>query len=116
MIASGAAAICVVALAQPLWAASLLLAGALRGTGNTWLPLLITSGSTWGAVGIAYLLVLLAQPSLVMVWLPIALLSPLEVASFWWAWRCVSTRPAAGSSDVRNAEDRLPHLQAEPAE
>jgi len=42
MIDIGAAAIWVVALAQPFWAATFVYAGALRGTGNTRTPLLIT--------------------------------------------------------------------------
>jgi putative MATE family efflux protein len=95
MITSGAGAIRVVALAQPLWAMSLVYAGALRGTGNTRLPLLISTVITWSAVGIAYLLVTLVQPSLAAVWLPIALLSPFEVACFWWAWRRWNSGPTS---------------------
>lgn len=109
MIASGAAAIRIVAIAQPLWAASLVYAGALRGTGNTRLPLLISSVSMWSAVGIAYLLVTWVQPSLASVWLPIVLLSPFEVAGFWWAWRSLMASPAYRTTDNSTDDTQVRH-------
>lgn len=57
MISIGARSIAIMAVAQPLWAGSMVWAGALRGTGNTRLPLLITSLATWAVVGIGWLLV-----------------------------------------------------------
>lgn len=52
MIAIGTAAISVTAVAQPFWAATFVYAGAMRGTGNTRTPLLITSVAVW-SVGLS---------------------------------------------------------------
>jgi putative MATE family efflux protein len=87
MLAVGAAAIRVTALAQPLWAASFVLAGALRGTGNTRTPLLITGVSTWTMVGLSYLTVRFLFNSLAGMWGTFLVVGPLEVACFWLAWR-----------------------------
>ena len=87
MIASGAAGIRTVALAQPIWAGTFVFAGALRGTGNTRTPLLITSIATWSVVGIGYLAVRFLHPSLAAIWGAFLLIGPLEVIAFWWAWR-----------------------------
>jgi Na+-driven multidrug efflux pump len=47
VIVAGASGLRVVALAQPCWAILLVLAGALRGTGNTRFPLLANGGTIW---------------------------------------------------------------------
>ena len=87
MIDIGAAAIWVVALAQPFWAATFVYAGALRGTGNTRTPLLITGVVMWSVVGLGVLALLLVQASLAAIWFGFLLLCPIETASFWWFWR-----------------------------
>lgn len=87
MIAMGAAGIRVVALAQPMWAGTFVFAGALRGTGNTRLPLAITGAAMWAVVGLAFLAVTLVQQSLVAIWAAFLLVGPLEVVAFWLAWR-----------------------------
>jgi Na+-driven multidrug efflux pump len=87
MIAIGSAAIRIVALTQPLWAASFVYAGALRGTGNTRTPLLITGVAIWTAVGLGTLGMLLVQPSLAMLWGAFLIVGPAETFCFWWAWR-----------------------------
>jgi len=87
MIAIGAAALRVVAVAQPLWAATLVYAGALRGTGNTRTPLLITGVAVWVVVGLGYLALVLVQRSLAALWAPFLLVGPIETACFWWIWR-----------------------------
>lgn len=87
MIAAGAPAIAAVALTQPLWAASFVFAGALRGTGNTRTPLIITSVAVWAVVGLGFLAVNLVASSLAVVWGAFLLVGPLEVLCFWWAWR-----------------------------
>jgi putative MATE family efflux protein len=87
MIAIGSAAIRVVALTQPLWAASFVYAGALRGTGNTRTPLLITGVSIWTAIGLGTLGMWLIQPSLAMLWGAFLITAPAETFWFWWAWR-----------------------------
>jgi MATE family multidrug resistance protein len=87
MIAIGADAIRVVALAQPLWAATFVYAGALRGTGNTRVPLLITGVAVWSVVGLGYLSLALVQRSLAAIWLTFLIVGPIETTCFWWVWR-----------------------------
>jgi MATE family multidrug resistance protein len=87
MMASGAAAVRVTALAQPLWAASFVLAGALRGTGNTRTPMLITGVAMWAMVGLAYLSTHFVYQSLSAIWAVFLFTGPLEVLCFWLAWR-----------------------------
>ncbi|HEX6288968.1 MAG TPA: MATE family efflux transporter [Herpetosiphonaceae bacterium] len=87
MVAMGAAGIRVVALAQPFWAGTFVFAGALRGTGNTRLPLFITSVAVWSVVGLGYLAIELIQPSLLALWAAFLVVGPFEVGCFWLAWR-----------------------------
>ena len=86
MIGIGAAAISVIAVAQPFWAATFVYAGAMRGTGNTRTPLLITSVAVWSVVGLSYLILQLL-PSLTGIWLAFLVVGPLETLAFWLAWR-----------------------------
>lgn len=86
MIAIGTAAISVTAVAQPFWAATFVYAGAMRGTGNTRTPLLITSVAVWSVVGLSYLILQLL-PSLTAVWLAFLIVGPIETLAFWLAWR-----------------------------
>src|SRR5262249_57085208 len=76
MIDIGAAAIWVVALAQPFWAATFVYAGALRGTGNTRTPLLITGVAVWAVVGVGFLALQLGQARLAAIWLGFLLVCP----------------------------------------
>jgi MATE family multidrug resistance protein len=87
MIDIGADAIRVVALAQPLWAATFVYAGALRGTGNTRVPLLITGIAVWSVVGLGYISLALVQRSLAAIWFTFLIVGPIETACFWWVWR-----------------------------
>jgi multidrug resistance protein, MATE family len=87
MIAMGAGGIRAVALTQPMWAGSFVFAGALRGTGNTRLPLAITGVAVWLVVGLAWLAVTLVQQSLLAVWAAFLVVGPFEVVAFWLAWR-----------------------------
>ena len=77
----------VMALTQPFWAASFVLAGALRGTGNTRTPLLITGVSIWVAVLLAWIGARFVVPHLAAVWFAFVITGPLEVYFFWQAWR-----------------------------
>lgn len=86
MIAIGTAAISVTAVAQPFWAATFVYAGAMRGTGNTRTPLLITSVAVWSVVGLSYLILQLL-PSLTAIWLAFLIVGPIETLAFWLAWR-----------------------------
>ncbi len=83
MIAIGTSAIRVVAFTQPLWATSFVYAGALRGTGNTHMPLLITGCAVWASVGIGYFLITFVQPSLAALWAAFLITGPLEALCFW---------------------------------
>jgi putative MATE family efflux protein len=87
LIAIGSAAIRVVALAQPFWAATFVYAGALRGTGNTRAPLMITGVATWAIVGLGYIGLLLVQQSLAVLWGAFLVIGPIETLCFWWVWR-----------------------------
>src|SRR5919206_1746016 len=57
VIAAGVPGLRVLALTQPFWAVFFVQAGALRGTGNTRFPLLVSSVSIWAAVGLAFALI-----------------------------------------------------------
>jgi MATE family multidrug resistance protein len=87
MIAIGAAALVAVAAAQPFWAASFVYAGALRGAGNTRLPLAITGVTIWVTVGLAGVGVRLFQPALWVIWAAFLITCAVEAACFWRAWR-----------------------------
>lgn len=87
MIAIGVAAIRVTALTQVFWAASFVYAGAMRGTGDTRTPLLITGLFVWTAVAIGYLGITLVQNSLATLWAAFLVTGPIETLCFWWLWR-----------------------------
>lgn len=87
MIDNGAAAIRIVALTQPFWAATFVYGGALRGTGNTRTPLIITGSIIWVTVGLSFLIVFLVQRSLAAIWAAFLITGPIEVAFYWWVWR-----------------------------
>ncbi|MCS6839162.1 MAG: MATE family efflux transporter [Roseiflexus sp.] len=86
LIAIGAAAVQVVALAQPLWAGTFVIGGALRGIGDTRTPMVISGILGWAAVGIAMLLVCV-WPALWAVWLAYIFTGPPEMGALWHAWR-----------------------------
>ena len=56
VIEAGVPGLRVLALTQPFWAVLFVQAGALRGTGNTRFPLMVTGTSIWAAVGLAFAL------------------------------------------------------------
>jgi MATE family, multidrug efflux pump len=68
VIEAGMPGLRVLALTQPFWAVLFVQAGALRGTGNTRFPLLVTGISTWAAVGLAFGLLETIGGGLVSVW------------------------------------------------
>lgn len=91
LVASGAAALLAIAVAQPLWAATFVYGGALRGTGDTRTPLVITGALNWLAVlfalGLAQLI-----PTLWAVWAAFLITGPIETYLFWRAWERVKYR------------------------
>ncbi len=64
----GARSLRVLALALPLWGMGFVWAGALRGAGNTRLPLIFNAVGMWLGVGLSFALVRLVEPSLPLVW------------------------------------------------
>ncbi|WP_255604257.1 MATE family efflux transporter [Oscillochloris sp. ZM17-4] len=87
MIATGAAAIRVVAFTQPFWAATFVYAGALRGTGDTRTPLVITAAAIWSAVGLGVILMNTSFHSLAGIWAAFLVVGPFETLVYWRAWR-----------------------------
>lgn len=89
LIAVGAAAVRVVAFTQPFWALTFVLGGALRGTGDTRTPLVITTTFIWLAVAIGFLAVRFISPSLTAIWAAFLIVGPIEALCYWWVWRRV---------------------------
>lgn len=86
LIAIGAAAVQVVALAQPLWAGTFVIGGALRGVGDTHTPMIISGILGWTAVGLALALVV-PWPALWAVWLAYLFTGPVEIGALWRVWQ-----------------------------
>jgi len=89
LVDAGSAAIVAVVLTQPLWAVTFVYSGALRGSGDTRTPLLITSAIMWLAVIIAFFTVRLI-PQLWAVWAAFLVVGPFEAWLYWRAWRRAS--------------------------
>ncbi|MEN9933629.1 MAG: hypothetical protein RLZZ387_208 [Chloroflexota bacterium] len=85
MIAIGALSIQAVALTQPAWAATFVYGGALRGTGDTRTPLVISGTLMWVVVGLAYVGALV-WPALATVWAAFLLAAPVEALLLRRAW------------------------------
>ncbi len=83
----GASALRLVALAQPFWAIEFVQAGAIRGTGDTWYPMVVNTLGIWGTVAISWALVHFTELSLVGVWLSFMVLSPAIGGTLWWYFR-----------------------------
>src|SRR5215211_739081 len=76
VIAAGVPGLRVLALTQPFWAVLFVQAGALRGTGNTRFPLLITGTSIWAATGLAFVLIETIGGGLTTIWAAFLVLAP----------------------------------------
>jgi MATE family multidrug resistance protein len=83
VIEAGVPALRVLALTQPFWAVLFVQAGALRGTGNTRFPLLITGVSIWAAVALAFALLETVGGGLVSIWAAFLVLAPLMTFLMW---------------------------------
>lgn len=64
----GARSLRVLAFSLPLWGQGFVWAGALRGAGNTRLPLITNTAGMWLGVGLSVLLVEFFSPSLPLIW------------------------------------------------
>ncbi|HEY8599071.1 MAG TPA: MATE family efflux transporter [Thermomicrobiales bacterium] len=64
----GARSMRVLAFSLPLWGQGFVWAGALRGAGNTRLPLITNTTGMWLGVGLSFLLIEFFNPSLPIIW------------------------------------------------
>jgi Na+-driven multidrug efflux pump len=87
MVATGAAGLRVVALAQPFWALLFIQSGALRGMGNTGFPLRVNAIGIWLAVGLGYLIIHFIGGRLDAVWSAFLIVSPATGGLLWWRFR-----------------------------
>jgi multidrug resistance protein, MATE family len=87
VIAAGVPGLRVLALTQPFWAVFFVQAGALRGTGNTRFPLLVTGLSMWAAVGLALVLIETIGGGLISIWAAFLALAPVMAFGMWWRFR-----------------------------
>jgi putative MATE family efflux protein len=87
VIEAGVPGLRVLALTQPFWAVLFVQAGALRGTGNTRFPLMVTGVSIWAAVGLALALLETVGGGLVSVWAAFLALAPLMAYLMWRRFR-----------------------------
>ena len=87
VVRGGAAAIRIVALAQPFWAVLFVQSGALRGLGNTVFPLRTNTAGIWTAMGIAGLLVSFLDGGIVHVWGAFLITSPVTATILWRRFR-----------------------------
>jgi MATE family multidrug resistance protein len=76
VIAEGVPGLRVLALTQPFWAVLFVQSGALRGTGNTRFPLLVSGVSIWAAVGLAFALIETIGGGLISIWAAFLAVSP----------------------------------------
>jgi len=83
VIAAAVPGLRVLALTQPFWAVLFVQAGALRGTGNTRFPLIVTGLSIWVAVGLALALLETVGGGLVSVWAAFLALAPVMAGLMW---------------------------------
>jgi MATE family multidrug resistance protein len=87
VIAAGVPGLRVLALTQPFWAVLFVQAGALRGTGNTRFPLMVTGSSIWISVGLAFVLLETIGGNLVSVWAAFLALAPVMALLMWRRFR-----------------------------
>lgn len=102
LVSGGAGALRVVGFMQPFWAVILIQSGALRGTGNTRFPLLVSGGGSCACVVLGWLLLQVFGGGLVTLWSAWLIGSPLMAALYWWRFRKavreIGGAPLAGSA------------------
>ncbi|MBA3943135.1 MAG: MATE family efflux transporter [Herpetosiphonaceae bacterium] len=99
VIGIGASGLRVVALTQPLWAVGLVQSGALRGTGDTRFPLVMSAAGTWTAVLLVWLVLRFIGGGLPVVWGGFLVTSPITALLTWRRFR----------QRVRELEAMWPH-------
>ncbi|MFL5800163.1 MAG: MATE family efflux transporter [Roseiflexaceae bacterium] len=83
VIAAGVPGLRVLALTQPFWAVLFVQAGALRGTGNSRFPLMVTGSSIWASVGLAFALIETIGGGLVSIWAAFLVIAPVMAFLMW---------------------------------
>jgi MATE family multidrug resistance protein len=83
----GADGLRIVALTQPFWAVGMVQSGALRGTGDTRYPLLISTVGMWTTVLLVWLGLTFVGGGLVMVWGAFLITSPVTGGLSWLRFR-----------------------------
>jgi putative MATE family efflux protein len=95
VIADGVRALRALAVGLPFWAIWSVNGGALRGSGDTRTPMIMSVTTVWLAVALAYGAVRLLDAGLGIVWLTFLVTSPIGAFGNWWTLR---RRLAPGSS------------------
>jgi putative MATE family efflux protein len=103
VISAGAGGLRIVALSQPFWAVMFVQAGALRGTGNTRFPLIVTGGGIWLSVLLAWLLLSTVGGALSAVWAAFLAISPAMSFLMWRRFRAT----VAEARKARSEEEQL---------
>jgi Na+-driven multidrug efflux pump len=103
VISAGAGGLRIVALSQPFWAVMFVQAGALRGTGNTRFPLVVTGGGIWLSVLLAWLLLTTVGGALSAVWAAFLAISPAMAFLMWRRFRAT----VAEARKARSEEGQL---------
>ncbi len=83
VVNAGANGLRVVALLQPFWGVLFVQAGALRGSGNTTFPLLITGIGIWISVALGYVLIHTIGGGLASVWAAFLAVAPFMAFLMW---------------------------------
>ncbi len=82
---TGADALRTLAIGLPFWGAWFVFGGALRGIGDTRMPMISSAIAVWGAVGLAYIAVSQFDRGLGSVWLTFFFTAPIAAGiNFWW--------------------------------
>ncbi|MEY3990143.1 MAG: hypothetical protein RI985_1224 [Chloroflexota bacterium] len=86
------------ALCLPWWASCLIIAGAMRGLGQTRVPLLVSASAVWLTLGLAWIFVALITPTPAGVWQAHLVLFPIETGVLWVWWRSMLSTPRVASN------------------
>jgi putative MATE family efflux protein len=96
VIGIGAGGLRVMALTQPFWAINMVRSGALRGTGDTRFPLIISALGIWSVVLLVWATLSLIGGGLPAVWAAFLVISPIQAVLTWRRFRRRMRDLAAG--------------------
>jgi len=113
VIDAGAGALRVMALQQALWAVGLVQAGALRGAGNTRIPLIVSGAAMWITVALAAIWLALFGGGLTAAWAMFFVTAPVE--SFLLAYFFRRSATALAAKQGRESSRPLRQPTAVPA-